>query len=186
MINLLDKFEKLELDNQKIIFIAIVSLALFYVDIAFIMGGQIKTIKSASSEIIKLKKEIDLANQNLAKAKNNQANLNMNLKARKLMTEEELAGLFQDIYSMASKNKIKIEQINPVKEADPRLDKNSGLYAMLIVLELDADYHRMGSFINDLENSDFLIEVKHLIVMPNGLNILLQKVNLTIKTYVSK
>jgi len=80
--------------------------------------------------------------------------------------------------------------MKPGKEAQVSLPASGSAIpdasTFLISIELSSDYHSLGRFINELENSDVLLAVLSLKMISQPLNYFKQRVNLVLVTYVKK
>lgn len=187
---------KVELDSKKIILIALVSVMALYVDYNFIIKQQLASLKRMDKNISDKAKEIANLNQELAtmqrepKVKPEGA-----AKVKKIIASEEKTNLLQEIADIANARKVTIVHIKPIqvvqdsKAAKPTaktvLDANK-FAPLTISLDILGDYHRIGSFINDLENSENFLSVESLkiVIIPDDYS--QQKASLLLKTYVKK
>ena len=76
-----------------------------------------------------------------------------------------------------------ITQIKPAYELQKTAVKFS---PFLINLDLIAEYHNFGKFINTLENNEFLIVIESFKIEAQAKDPLRQKITVTLKTYVEK
>ena len=186
MINLLD------LNKKKIFLIIAVSLVVIYIDFTFLIKLQFKGAKAMGVKIVRLKKEIDTLHKDLStmhdlERKQTQTKQESTLKAKKIILEEQIPALLQDISSIANKHDVKIMQIKPSKESKTKDEKGSvieKLTPLLIRLDLMCGYHNLGSFLNDLDNSEQVMSIQEMKIMPNPGDCFQQKVNLVLKTHV--
>lgn len=194
IINLLDKFKKLELDKKKVFLIIAVSLVIIYIDFALIIKLQLKSIAAIGPKIIKLKNDIATLTQDLSKMKNLEGKQTQTKEGagqvKKIISENEIPLLLQVISSIANKNNIRIMQMQPSKESKARQDKASKdtlkCVPILITLDLTCSYHNFGKFINDLENAEEFIVVQDMKIARDANDYLRQSVNLILRTYVRK
>jgi Tfp pilus assembly protein PilO len=182
---------KLQLDNQKLILIGIVFLGILYADYSFIMGMQRNSIKSMKPQIEKIKKDIATLHKNLAELDSLKTKqLNPEVKIKKLVLEEQLTALFEDISLAANTNSVKIMQIKPVKEYKSKDEKafvaSARLSPLYITLDLYGSYHNIGSFINDLENADKFISILEVKITRDSADKFKENVSLLLKTYAKK
>lgn len=197
MINLLNRLGFLNRsvsDKKKIFLIILVCLLLVYID-SFLLKAQLKNIKTIRPKIIKLKQDLDTLAKDLLilqdlKQRQGQAKQAKALQVKRIIPEEQIPSLLQDISSIANKHKIKIMQINPSKELQMKEEKVSGgltnFTPRAIILNLSCDYHRLGKFISDLENAQDFLAVEELRIIPDANNYFLQNTKLVLKTYVRR
>ena len=203
MINLLAKLNSLKLDNKKIFMIMLVSFVIICIDFTTLFKLQLRSIKKRGPEIIKLKEEINVLTKDLARledTKNKQPQAKDGRQNKKIISEDEIPLLLQEISGIANKNNVKISKISPSsapsskaasppKESKAKEGAASGQQKFtprLITLDLSCDYHHLGQFINDLENSKILIAVEGIKIINVAGNYLQQRINLVLKAYVNK
>jgi Tfp pilus assembly protein PilO len=193
MTNLLDKLNKLELDQKKAASLGLVCLAVLIFDVAFPMKWQFRAIKNTSAKAAKLKTDLKKINKDLATVKglkDKQAGQKEAAKSRKLISGDQITALLQAISDIANKNSIKIVQMKPSKEIKGKGEKFSfdttKFGPLTITLDLVCDYHHLGKFINELENSESFVAVQEIRIIRDTDDYLHQNVNLALKTYVKK
>ncbi|MBI4972858.1 MAG: type 4a pilus biogenesis protein PilO [Candidatus Omnitrophica bacterium] len=179
---------KLQLDNKKISLILLATFIIIYLDFSFVVKMQIKGIQESDPKISKLKNDIDKLNKDLVatqelKTKQDQDKKSASLKAKKIITEDQIPALMEYISNQANQKKVKINQIKPSREAKVEPAKSSPL---LLTLDLSCDYHNLGAFLNDLENAPEYLAVQDLRITRDTKNDFLQNVSLVLKTYVKK
>lgn len=180
---LLDKFHALKtqgLDNKKVALIMLSCLIIIYIDFAILFKLQLKGIKTVSPKVAKLKTDIHQLSKGLANLKIKQVEIKKGQpRVKKIVLEREIPSLLERISVMANKNNVRIIKILPSK------DTKSTSY-ILIGLDLTCDYHNLGSFLNDLENSQDFIAVEEIKIRSDMSNYFQQNVNLMLRIYVKK
>lgn len=189
--NVLFGLNKLELDNKKILLIAIACVFVLYIDYSFIMGMQRNGIKSIKTQKEKINKDITELNKNLVdleilKKKQGDAPV----KQKKLITEEQLTALLEDISLAANTNNVKIMQIKAEKELKAK-DVKPAVSAvkakpLYIILDVSGSYHDIGRFINNLENAEKFMSVLEIKITRDSSDYMKENVNLLLKTYAKK
>ncbi len=187
-IKILDRFE---LDNKKIILIVLASVTLFYLDFNFIFKAQTKWLSKTSAEVVRLKKDLsNLENESRKimdlKAKEAASPHKQAQKPKKIITENQIPSLLQDISKAANNNEVAILQIKPFRGQADTVKLGARFSQLLIALELSCGYHNLGKFINELENLQTFVGVQDIKIEPREDNYLKQKVTLTLSTYVKK
>jgi Tfp pilus assembly protein PilO len=180
--------EKSGLDDKKIVAVILVLLiVVIFLDFRFITGKQVQGIRSLGPKIAKLQKDTDSVKKDLARIKalkSKQAEPQISLaKARKIVSQEEIAYILQQVSEMANKNDVRIMQMKPSQEKGAQTEK---LIPLLITLDLVCDYHHLGKFINDMENGQIFLAVQGMKISSQAQDILKQNVSLAVKTYVKK
>ena len=190
MMNLLNK---LELDNKKIYLIILVFIILIFLDFTFVIRRQLQNIKNIQPKIIKLKKDLDALNKDLAKIqelKNKQVGANQKPapKVKKIIPDPQTVSLLQNISEVANRDGVQIMQIKSSKETQSKQEKLpvDKFTPLVITLDLVSDYHHFGRFINDLENSQTFIAVESFKINSQQPDYIKQKISLVLKTYVTK
>lgn len=187
--------KKLESDNKMVFLIIPVCLIVIYLDFTFLMKLQLSGIKNLEPKIIKLKKDLDALQKDLFRMqdlKNKQIEKKDKALsvAKKIISEEYIASLLQDMSDLANKNGVSILQMKPAKEPQsPKVKEAPAsvkFTSLLITLDLLCDYHHLGNFINDLENLQTFIAVQNIKITSQPTDFLRQKVTLVLRTYVRK
>jgi len=182
------------LDKQKIILIFIISAGLLYADFAYLMKSQFDGLKSKDPKIVKLKKDIETLNKDIANAK---ALLQMpgaaakeNVTFKKVISPDGVPSLLENITKLARKYGVSITQISSPKATEaPKSSKPEAVMPYLTVaisIEASCDYHALGGFISELNQLPAIITVSEMSIVPGGEDSVKQNVILELKTYVKK
>lgn len=184
-------FQGIQLDNKKITLIVLVFAVIVYVDYSYVLKAQLDSKNSKAVKIAKLEKDLVKLEKDFALMQQNRGKQIAQLETKRLILESEIPGLLKYISGLANKNGIRITQMSPSKESRPREEKPSkdgnnpsAFIPVKITLDLTCTYHRLGMFINELENSKDLIAVEELRIISNPGNYLQEKVSMVLKTYV--
>ncbi|MDD5129491.1 MAG: type 4a pilus biogenesis protein PilO [Candidatus Omnitrophica bacterium] len=183
----------MQLDKQKKILIAVFFALIVYVDSSFILKAQRGALKSLDPKITRLKTDLanldrGLENMRLSKSKPELMAQKKTSKSLGLLPESRLAELLQEISTTANKFNITIVQMRPDRQAqkEKTLVGQDRLVPMLINLDLVADYHDLGRFIQALEDSLVFMSVQELEISTQLPDYMKQKITLVLKTYVTK
>jgi Tfp pilus assembly protein PilO len=191
-----------KLDKKKTVAVLVAFLVFVYIDIAFVMRTQVKTLKPLGKEIVKIKKDIsglskELANLKELKSKQSQVQQNM-AKIKEIIPEDQWSALLQDVSALANQNNVKILQIGAAKEtkktqrvpeaaAKDAAKKAPAKFATRsLTLDLFCDYHTLGAYIDDLENDRKFLAVEEMRIINNANDYFHQDVKLVLQTYVKK
>lgn len=182
--------DNLELDKKKIILIIFFCAVLLYLDFSLVLSKQLNGIRKLNSEIMNSKKTLEKLNKDLAtfqqlKSKQIGTADKSSHKNKKIIKESEIVNLLQTVSSIANRNNVQIEQMKSAKESQPARAQDQFM-PLLITLDLVADYHRFGKFISELENDQIFIAVHSFRMSLQGTDSLRQRVNLVLRTYVTK
>ncbi|MBM3244997.1 MAG: hypothetical protein FJZ15_04300 [Candidatus Omnitrophica bacterium] len=191
-----DLFEKATSDSKKIIIIVLFAFTIFYLDYSLVLKAQISNLGKLSSRALKTKSDIDKLQKELLavkdiKLKQESEGASGQEKTKKIIGEDQVPALLNEISEIANKNQIRINQIKPAKVTkDAKSLKSakatpvSKFGGYTITLDLSSDYHHLGSFINDLENAETFLSVDDLKIVPNASDYFRQNIKLVLKTYV--
>lgn len=188
-IKILDQFE---LDNKKIILIALVGATILYLDFNFVFKVQAGWLSKSCAEAARLNKEISSLENESRKVRDSKAKEAVSprkqaQKPRRLAAESQVPALLQEISKAANNNEVSILQIKPYRGQAGALAKvGANLGQLLIAMDLSCGYHNLGKFINELENLQTLVSVQDIKIEPRADNYLKQKVTLTLSAYVKK
>ena len=181
-----------ELDKNKVILIAIACLILVCLDFFFIIKAQNRGAALLTPKITKLKEDIKALSDDLSAIKElkqkGQAQSRDSSLTKKVIREEEIPLLLQDITDIANKNNVKIIQIKPGKDpkAKEEIVAGSRILPVMIKLDLYCSYHPLGSFINALENADKFMLIQEIKILTSPNDYLCQDAVVIIKAYVKK
>ncbi|MFH0855056.1 MAG: type 4a pilus biogenesis protein PilO [Candidatus Omnitrophota bacterium] len=185
-------FDRLDLDNKKIILIAVISAIALYMDVNLVLKAQVKGLNKGKEELIRLNNDLDSFKAEINKMRQMESARpslpQPGLKAKKTVPENQFPSLLQDIFKAANNNAVRILQIRPYRQApsvgkDNKAKPQDKLTPVLIALELSCGYHNLGKFINGLENLEYFVNVQEIKIEPQGDNYLNQKVSLLLTTY---
>jgi Tfp pilus assembly protein PilO len=190
--------DKIELDNKKILLILLACGFIIYLELAFLLRGQLEGIGRVGPKIKRLSSDIagldnDLNNIQALKKKQDANKQKALQEAKRVISDDQIAALLDEISDVAEKNEVRIAQIRPLRQPLPQAAIGKGaapaaarFSALLISMDLSADYHRLGRFINDLENGPTFLVVESLKISANPANYLKQSAQLAVRTYVKK
>ncbi len=183
----------IQLNQQKKILIVIFFVLIIFVDTSYILKAQRAGLKSLDPKISKLNTDLvnlnlGLENMRLAKNKPGLATQKKIMRSSKIIRENQISELLQEISNAANKFNVKIAQISPSRQVQSGKTAigQDKLTPMLINLDLVSDYHNLGRFIQSLENSSFFIGVQELEISAQLPDYMKQKIKLVLKTYVTK
>ena len=182
----------LQLNKQKKILIVIFSLLIVYVDTGYILKAQLSGLKKLDPKIARLKADLKdltrgLENMRLSQGKSGVPALKTSRSSR-IIPQSKVSELLQEISNAANKCNITVVQLRPNRQTqkDKTTISQDRFSVLLINLDLIADYHNLGKFIQTLENSATFMAVQELEISTQLPDYMKQKVNLVLKTYVSK
>jgi len=202
--------DKLVQDKKKLIAVIAVAAIVLFVDLAFLMELQVKSLKEYAVKAAKLSKDLTTFKKDslrLKSLKPADGEKNKKIaKVKELISQEESSALLGLISDLANKNNLKLSQINPVaqfksakpadsgkpaaktaKKAPVKTDSASSFSSLLITLDLSGDYHNLGKFINDLENANKFMAVEEIkITLGSKDDYLRQNISLVVRAYAKK
>lgn len=185
--------QNIKLDKQKRILIVMFFVLIVYVDAAYILKAQRSGLNSLNQKITRLNTDLvslsrELENMRLSKSKPALEAQKKSIMPLKILSENQISGLLQEISTTANKFDIKITQIRPdrqVPKEKPAVGQDK-FTPLLINLELVSDYHSLGRFIQALEHSPVFMGIQELEISTQLPDYMKQKVKLVLKTYVTK
>lgn len=202
MIAFLKAFVSIE--RKKLLLISAGVVAVIVLDAIFLLGWQFKIVTKVSSSVSKIKSDIktfnkDLEAQEKLKSLTAQEITKIEKNPRGIIREEQFPSLLKEISEIANKNKVRITQIKPLVEKASKVSQATGkkskgkkpapeVASASVALELDvlAEFHRFGAFLNDLENARSIMAIESLKMMPDSSNAQRQKIKLVLRAYVKK
>lgn len=188
--------KELSLKQKKNILI-VLSIAVFlYIDCAYILMPQIKSLKNISTKLKTAKKDLAGYRGYGADTLGLQNDLET-IKKKNLIMEDmvfadaDMPLLLDDISQKARLCGLKIFQINPQSQISQSKDKAepsaeiSGfkLQPVEIKIELGSEYHQLGKFLGQMEENP-LIAVSDLKMVRDNSDLAKQKTALTLRIYV--
>jgi len=183
----------IQLDNKKITLIVLAFAVIAYVDYSYILKSQLSSKNSKAEKVLKLKKNIAKLDKDFALMQQNRGKQVVLPETKRVILESEIPGMLKNISGLANKNSIRIMQMFPSRESRPKEEKASKIenemkvfIPVKITLDLICNYHRLGTFINELENSRDFIAVEEVRIISDPGNYFQEKVNLVLKTYVKE
>ena len=180
----------IQLDQKSIAVILVVLILIVYLDYSFLMKGQMKAVSKVGPKVTKISKDLNELTKNLLSIqglKDKEAMM-AGSKIKKVISQEQVPLLLEEISKVANEEGIKITQIKPSRDTAAKRDKSAsgGLDALQVSLDLVCGYHNLGKFINDLENSQFFIQVQSVKITEKEKDSAIQSVGLVLRTYVKK
>ena len=182
--------------QKKNILIALGLTVFLYIDCAYILTPQIKSLKNISAKLKTAKKDLadykgygantlGLQNDWEAIKKKNLIMENM------VFWDADMTLLLDDISRKAHFCEAKILQINPQSQASQSKDKAEPVAEIAgfkfqpveVKIELSSGYHQLGKFLSQMEENP-LIAVSDLKIVRDILDLTKQKVSLTLRIYV--
>lgn len=185
---IVQQIQRIKLDKQKIIFIVVVTLLLAYLDFSFVVSLQSGSLKQLNVKISKTKRDIDTTNRELIRMQQLEGSPEKGKAViKQFITEEEIPLLLSEISNIANKDKIRITQIEPLKNPDRIHDLGAAanLLPIAIDLEITGEYHQLGAFLSDLENSTNFIAVNQISIISQRDDYNIQRISLRLITYAN-
>lgn len=181
-----------ELNAKNLTVVVLFTFIFVYLDSTFLLKRQYLKANSSVKKINKLKRQLSALEEDIAKLKEAQAREGQKkqaLEEKKIISEDQIPALLNEIQSLANKNGVKIMEMVPSKDLKSSPDRalgNLATVALALRLDLICEYHSCGSFINALENSANFMSVLDIKITPDSSDKLKQKVSLLLKSYVKK
>jgi hypothetical protein len=199
MINLLQELKR---DKKKLAVAGIALVVFLYADFSFVIAGQMKGLNAIKQKIVALRKDIGTLKSDIAYVKKTAGSAAAPVAMKKLLMEKEIPLLMQNISAIANANAIRIMQIDSSRDIakagkggqvarakkgeQSSKQESAALAGVKFKLDMIASYHRLGNFINELENAQKLCIVDSLSINRSTVDPMKQNISLVIKTYVKK
>lgn len=190
------KILKILTADSKLTFLAVlISGLLIFLDLTYVLPPQSKTLKELNPKVKTLEMELDNAESSLARMqaikKQEQLKPQNESAVKKVIAEEEMPRLFEQLSLLANKNGVKILLLKPVKDSPNLLKFEKTMIAekfkpLLIAMDLHCGYHNFVAFLNGLFELDKFICVHDFTISVLAKEYQRQKVSLTLKGYVRK
>lgn len=174
----------MKLNKGQKIAIGIFAAALY---IFFILWPLMKAATKGSGEVKKLKKEVqttesDIANMGKLKEKLDQLKKDVDDFEARLVKEENINLLLEELSRMATQSQVKIQGIKPQK---PEFQSGAIYGEFPVIVEAKGGYHSLGAFVNKLEYSKYFLSVKDIKMEFDPDNPTSHNCRLTIAAYTS-
>ena len=183
-----DFLSQVRKDKQKLIALAVAFAVVAYVDISFILKAQFKALNATSAKVAQLRADLLAVKRDLLVMQQDQGKEKFLGQVKKLVLEGELLSLLENVSEIAKNNAVRVTQINPVKGSGQPVkpgQPKSLFLPVQIKLDLICGYHSLGTFINDLENSEYAMSTEDIKISPETTGAdLKERVLLILKTYV--
>lgn len=186
-------FKNFDFQKHSKLILSIAAVLIIILDFFFIMGPQIRWLKSLNPKIKQLKTDIEQTNKDIAliaqlREQYRASNKDMAEIEKRVPLEEDIPVILENISTAANNAMIKISQIIPMKEEkEAILGTQTGKYYRIpISIEAQGGYHLFGKFLNVLENSEIFMSVNRLEITPSAKDYKRHNINLTINTFIFK
>jgi Tfp pilus assembly protein PilO len=189
-------------DKKKLAIAGVVLAIFLYADFTFVIANQIKGLRGLKTRIVALRKDIESLNNDIKYVKTTTSKMVTLVTNKKLPREKEIPALMQDISVIANANGIRIMQIDSAREISKSPKKQvtklkkgekaavqqepAAVAVVKIKLDIIASFHRLGNFINEIENAEKLCMIDELSINRDQSDPLKQNVSMVVKTYVKK
>jgi len=189
-------------DKKKLAIAGVVLVFFLYADFSFVIAAQIKGLADLKQKIVSLRRDIESLNNDIKLIRTTASKASSLVTNKKLPLEKEIPSLMQNISAIANEFGVRIMQIDSTKEATNLVkkgrrakskkgdkspaQKESQVSVSIVKIKLDmvASYHKLGNFINEIENAEKLCIVDELSIARDPSDPTKQKVNMVLKTYV--
>ena len=188
--NILNQLPKIDEKSRNFILGGVLIL-IFILDYFLVMGPQLNTLRALNPKISALSSDIKTAKEGMAKinqyrqdiAKLNEKQEKAN---RRVITKEEVNWVLDSISRIAIDERVKIDQIMPLKGSETVLlsNKEGKYYSFPIMVNARCGYHELGKFLNKIEHGDVFLSVNDLNFAASGDGTDRHIAKLTFKTVV--
>jgi Tfp pilus assembly protein PilO len=186
-VNFQELSTKIIQDKNKLILAIVAVVIILYLDISFGIKSQLRALRAVTPKIVRLKTDLKNLNADLVRMQRQEAGFAID-QIKELVSPGQLAGLIEEISSLANQKDVRISKIKPVRrqseevDSRPLLDEDYSL--ALIELEVFSGYHQLGRFLSDLESHSVFLEITDLDIRQTKEDPFEHKIKLKLKTYV--
>ena len=183
--NLQENLRQIMQDKNKLILVSFIVLLVFVLDLMFILRPQGRKISSYNIKITKLRndlKELNLESVVMQEKIDRVAQEEM----KELVSSDRMPWIIEELSRMASEQKIRISQIEPVRDSSGSNLPGQPVAqssAVFFDLDIDAGYHGLASFFEKVENHSVLLQIENLAITYNKEDPFKHRVRLRLKTY---
>lgn len=178
-------------ERKRYVLLSAFLVFIFLADYLFVMRIQLDTLNTINPRLTILKQDIQDVRDNIPKISSYQIEINkLTEQFQKngfiIPLKEEVSSILEGISRLANQNKIKIEQMMPVKGAEELLFKNNEgkYYSFSIFVEADGGYHDIGRFLNQIEKDALFKSVSAFSITDNPKDSMNHSVKMTIKAII--
>jgi len=177
---------KITPDRNKLIITVSVILIILFLDFFFVLRSQMHSIVAIKPNIIRLKRDVDNINADLARMQKQRESLDER-EVKEIISSSQKDWVNEEIFRLSNMQKVKISQIKSVRrEKSSQEPLYTGKYShILIDMDVSAGYHQLARFLSELENHSVLLGVEELDIKRSEENQFEHSVELRLKTYVS-
>jgi len=178
-------------DRKTLALVGIIVSTFVVLDLVAVIRPQVRALSKLNSRVRRLKLDIINARKDIAALKEYKANITAQKKrsgelTQRIVAEEDISALLEEISKIAGETNLKILQIKPVKnERKEALVKTPLLkiFDLKIEISANAGFHELGRFINRIENSDIFMKVESLSINHRRDDYLHHDIGITLLAY---
>ena len=180
-------------EKNRYYILAAVLFGVFLMDYFLVMMPQVRTFIALNPKIQALSKDIKQAQDDIAHKPQYEAQAallreKMQAVGSSILRKDEIPRILDNIALIAGKNKIKITQIMPLKEAQEvvLVTDNTKYYALPISVNARGSYHDLGRFINRVEQDAIFMTVSELDIAATGEDPIRHAATMKIRAFISE
>ena len=173
-------------DQKKIILAVLMTIAVLYVDLTFLIGPLTKSLGASRAKIIKLKSDIDKFNKDLIIMQSQKQKKPAKAEAQTIITQDQISFFLRQVQDLANKNGLIITQFKQSVAPGEGAAAKAPFDTIRFMLDLSCDYHALGAFINQVEHLDIFVNIEDIKITPSVSDIFHQSANLVMSLYVKK
>lgn len=101
-------------------------------------------------------------------------------------SKDEISLIIEDIYRIAGKHQVTLNQVLPRTDSAEKLMKNEGgdYLALPVFIQANAGFHNLGKFLNDLEHERIYRKLKDFTLASDTKNPMVHGVDMTLKAFI--
>lgn len=138
------------------------------------LAGSIKTTRKDSASIEQFKKQLVVLQERIGAA------------GERIVSEEEIPLVLENISKIAKQTNLKITQIRPAKESEKMVATSpmGKIYELPVFVESRCGFHQLGRFVNALEGSKIFMDIAEMELAPIPEDTLRLNAKMVLKTYI--
>ncbi len=157
----------------------------------FVILFQVKLLMSLNPKIASLTKNLEEANENIARLGQFQQEVEKfenKIKSinDRVLLKEQIPAALENIAVMAKESNIKINQLVPLRESQDLVlkEQDTQYFSFPVLVHARAGYHDIGRFFNKLENDAVLMNIIDFDITANNESGLQHSMNITIQVFL--
>ena len=185
-----DIFSKITEKNRYLV-VGTILLCIFLADYFFVLKKQLELLNMINPDLAVLQQDIKEVKETIPQVHIYQNEISrmkdqFRKKGYRIPAKEEVSFILEGISRIANQNKIKIDQMMPIKGVEELLLKNKEgkYYSFNVFLQVQGSYHDIGRFFNSIETDPIFKSISAFTMTANPQDTTHHSVKMTIKAII--